>query len=241
LDFAIQVAHNGLAADQRSTMLVSAMATVFPTVAELQDQLGGIPPARICLEPQPGTATEDDLLEAMTRRDGIYELVDGVLVKKPPGFYEAIIALEIGRLLGNFVEQHDLGKVAGADGMLKILPPQVRYPDVAFVSWDRLAGHNLRKERVPHLAPDLAIEVLSESNTRREMEQKVQEYFAGGVRLVWIIDPGAETAVEYTAADQAVDIETGGTLSGRDVPPGFVLNLRDLFDRSSSSRNDPSA
>lgn len=212
------------------------MATVFPTVAELQDQLGGIPPGRICLEPHPGTATEEDLLEAMARRDGIYELVDGVLVRKPMGFYEAIVALEIGRLLGNFVEQHNLGKVAGADGMLKILPPQVRYPDVAFVTWDRLAGHDLRKERVPRIAPDLAVEVLSESNTPREMEQKVREYFAGGVRLVWIIDPETETAVEYTAADQATDIEAGGVLSGRDVLFGFELNLRDVFDRTSSGR-----
>lgn len=217
---------------------IREMATAFPTVAELQDQLGGIPPGRICLEPHPGTATEEDLLDAMARRDGIYELVDGVLVRKPIGFYEAIVAAEIIRLLGNFVEQHNLGTVAGADGMLKILPPQVRYPDVAFVLWDRLAGHDLRRERVPHIAPDLAIEVLSEGNTPREIEDKVREYFAGGVRLVWIIDPETETAVENTAEDQATEIEAGGVLSGRDVLPGFALNLRDLFDRAGAGGKD---
>jgi Uma2 family endonuclease len=211
------------------------MSTTFPTIAELQEQLGGIPAERICLEPHPGTATEADLLAAMARRDGIYELVDGVLVRKPMGFYEAIVAAEVIRRLGNFVEQFNLGKVAGADGMLKILPPQVRYPDVAFVSWERLAGHNLRKERVPQLAPDLAVEVLSESNTPEEMDQKVHEYFAGGVRLVWIIDPETETAVEYTAVDQANDIPIAGSLTGRDVLGGFELNLRQLFASASKA------
>jgi Uma2 family endonuclease len=172
----------------------------------------------------------------MARGDGIYELVDGVLVSKPMGFYEAIVALKIGRLLGNFVEQHNLGEVAGADGMLKILPPQVRYPDVSFVSWERLAGHDLSKERVPHIAPDLAVEVLSESNTLEEIEEKVSEYFAGGVRLVWVIDPEALAAVEYTAVDKATKIESGGILSGRDVLLGFELRLREVFEAADASR-----
>jgi Uma2 family endonuclease len=214
------------------------MSTVFPTVADLQDQLRGIPPERICLYPQPGTATEEDLLAAMARGDGIYELIDGVIVRKPMGFYEAVVAAAIIRIMGNFVKQQNLGVVAGADGMLKILPPQVRYPDVAYVSRERLAGHNLRKERVPHIAPDLAIEVLSESNTPEEIDEKVSEYFQGGVRLVWVIDPEAETAVEYTAVDKATKIESGGVLSGRDVLPSFKLSLRELFDNAASSGSE---
>lgn len=139
------------------------------------------------------------------------------------------------QLLGPFVKKHKLGTVSGADGMLKILPPQVRYPDVAFVSRERLRGHRLRKESVPHIAPDLAVEVLSESNTPEEIDQKVSEYFAGGVRLVWVIDPESETAVEYTAANEATKIESGAVLSGRDVLPGFEFNLRQLFENARSS------
>ncbi len=127
------------------------MSTGYLTVADLQEQLGGIPPERICLYPPPGTATEDDLYAAMDRRDGIYELVDGVLVRKPMELYESIIAVEILYLLKRFVDERNLGKVAGADGMMKILPHQIRYPDVAFISWDRLQGHNLRKEKAPRL------------------------------------------------------------------------------------------
>ena len=215
------------------------MSTVFPTVAELQEHLAGIAPERICLDPPPGTATEEDLLAAMARRDGIYELIDGVLVRKPMGFYESIIAAELLQLVGSFVKQHNLGKVAGADGMLKILPMQVRYPDVAFVSWERLEGHDLRTERVPHLAPDLAIEVLSAGNTKEEMNQKLREYFAGGVRLVWIIDPATETAVEHWEVDQHTQVASGGSLSGRNVLPGFEVNLAELFAGAASSQHSP--
>lgn len=213
------------------------MSTAFPTVADLQEQLGGIPPARICLDPHPGTATEEDLLTAMARGDGLYELVDGVLVRKPMGFYEAVLAARLIKLLSIFVDDRNLGIVAAPDGMLKILPPQVRYPDVAFVSWERLAGHNLREERVPQLAPDLAVEVLSESNTPEEIDQKISEYFAGGVRLVWVIDPETETAVEYTAVDAATKIEADGVLSGRNVLVGFELKLRELFSAADAGRS----
>jgi Uma2 family endonuclease len=207
----------------------------YSTISDLPERLGGIPLERICLKPHPGSATEVDLIAAMARKDGIYELVTGVLVRKPMWFFEAIIGAEIISLLGDFLDRQNLGLLAGANGTLKILPPQIRYPDVSFVTWERLAGHNLRKERVPHIAPDLAIEVLSESNTPEEIEEKVSEYFQGGVRLVWVIDPQAETAVEYTAVNKATKVEAGGILPGRDVLPGFELNLRQLFENANSS------
>jgi Uma2 family endonuclease len=208
------------------------MSTDFLTVADSQERLGGIPPERICLHPSPGTATEEDFYAAMDRRDGIYELVDGVLVRKPVGLYESVVALELAFYLQAFVHQHKLGLVAGADGMMKIVPGQIRYPDVSFISWGRLRGHDLRKEKVPRLAPDLAVEVLSESNTKAEMDAKVREYFAGGVSLVWIIDPESESAEVYTAVHQVERIGADGSLSGEQVLPGFEVGLRDLFERA---------
>jgi Uma2 family endonuclease len=169
----------------------------------------------------------------MERKDGIYELVDGVLVRKPMGLYESVVAIEIAYLLKSFVDKHRLGLVAGADGMMKIVPGQIRYPDVAFISWDRLEGHNLRKEKAPRLAPNLAIEVLSESNTPAEIAEKLREYFAGGVSLAWVIDPESESAEVYTSATEPQRVDAGGTLSGGDVLPGFELSLGDVFERAS--------
>jgi Uma2 family endonuclease len=65
---------------------------------------------------------------------------------------------------------------------------------VSFVSWDRLPGHELPAEPIPDPAPDLAVEVLSESDTEGEMKRKLREYFKAGSRLVWLVNPRTRTA-----------------------------------------------
>src|SRR5262249_14851888 len=77
--------------------------------------------------------------------------------------------------------------------------------------------------------PDLAVEILSPSNTRKEMQIKLKEYFLGGVKLVWIINPEKRTAEVYTAPDKVTAIPAGGSLDGDNVLPGFTLPLATLF------------
>ena len=77
--------------------------------------------------------------------------------------------------------------------------------------------------------PDLAVEVLSESNTAEEMARKLREYFAAGVRLVWMIDPRDRTATVFTGPELSRMLDETHTLDGGDVLPGFQLPLRDLF------------
>ena len=77
--------------------------------------------------------------------------------------------------------------------------------------------------------PDLAVEVLSPSNTRREMERKLAEYFAAGVRLAWLIDAAAQTAEVYTSPTEFVAIPRDGQLDGHDVLPGLRIELASLF------------
>jgi Uma2 family endonuclease len=86
-----------------------------------------------------------------------------------------------------------------------------------------------RKKVLP-VAPDLAVEVLSESNTRREMARKLGEYFQGGTRLVWYIDPATRTADMFTSPTQVVKVTDAGFLDGGDVLPGFQVRLKDVFD-----------
>src|SRR5438105_3865279 len=135
------------------------------TVADLLEHLGAIPPGRVRFFPPPGTATEKDVL---ARPDGVKrlcELVDGVLVEKPCGFYESRLAVVLIHRLGEFVDLHDLGIVLGPDATLRLRSGLVRLPDVSFISWDHFPGRLLPAEPVPNLAPDLAVEVLSASNT----------------------------------------------------------------------------
>ena len=129
------------------------------SIADLLKHFGGIAPERIRLDPQPGKATERHVTELNDHEDRLYELVDGVLVEKVMGLPESIIGSTIGRLLGNFVEEHDLGVIAGSDGTVRLMPGLVRIPDVAFISWEQLPGNTIPAEAIPDLAPALAIEV----------------------------------------------------------------------------------
>ena len=199
------------------------------TLADLIRELGDIPLQRIRLHPPPGTATERDVLAALeTPRKRLCELVDGVLVDKPMGTKESLLALLLGHLLWDFLE-NNLGIVIGADGPLRLKLGLVRIPDLAFISWDRLPGGKLPDEPIAGIVPDLAVEVLSEGNTKREIERKLKEYFQCGVRLVWLLDPRTQTAKAYTSPTKVRRIGKNQNLDGGDVLPGFSAPLKRLF------------
>ena len=202
------------------------------SLADLQQHLGGIPAERIRLVPAPGTATEQDLLDIADHEDRLYELEDGVLVEKAMGWQEAVLAAWIITEIGAYLKTHDLGQVMGADGPLKILPGKVKLPDVSFIGWSRLPKQRLGRRPIPALVPDLVVEVLSDTNTRREMERKLKQYFQAGLRLVWYIDPKTRSARAFTSPTAVTEIDEDGSLDGGQVLPGFRLSLRGLFERA---------
>jgi len=204
------------------------------TVSELLHYLGDIPAERVRVQPAPGTATETDVVAVNERENRLCELIDGILVEKPMGYYESYIAATLIRLLGNFVVEHDLGVVTGADGMMRLAPGLVRIPDVSFVAWEKLPGRRLPRQAIPDLIPDLAVEVLSEGNTPREMARKLDEYFALGVQIVWLINPMTETTEVYTSRQHPTVLDTSATLEGGMILPGFTLPLSALFPASPS-------
>jgi len=217
-------------------MSVSAVPYSTGTLAELIERLGFIPPERIRLFPPPGTATETDVI---ARPDGVKrlcELVDGVLVEKAMGYYESRLAVVLIGLLQDFLRQHDLGIVLGADATLRLSPGLVRIPDVSFLSWDRFPNRTLPAESVPDLVPDLAVEILSEGNTEAEMARKLREYFSAGVRLVWYVDPNTQTVRIHTSPDESTLLTTGQTLDGGAVLPGFALVIRQWFEQAGKRR-----
>lgn len=201
------------------------------TLADLVEDLGSIPLSRILLTPAPGTATEADLL-AFPDDEGICELVDGTLVMKAMGFYESLLASVLIGILDPFARAHDLGIVVGPDALVRLAPGLNRAPDVSFVAWERLPGGEVPGEPVPDLAPDLAIEVLRRSNTRREIARKLDEYFAACTRLAWIMDPRARTVRVHRSPTEWVVLTEADELDGGDVLPGFRLLVREWFDRS---------
>src|SRR5205085_9749442 len=139
--------------------------------------------------PEPGTATEQDVLDLDDHQDILCELIDGILVRKPMGYEESRIAVILGRHLDAYLEKSDRGFAAGEAGMLTLAPGLIRIPDLSVMLWEHMPGGEFPEGRVPRIAPHVAVEVLSDSNTASEMERKLREYFEAGTLLVWIIDP----------------------------------------------------
>jgi Uma2 family endonuclease len=197
--------------------------------ADFWDGIGRVPLNRIRMVPPPGCATERDLLAVNDHENRLCELIDGVLVEKTRGAPESHVACEISRRMGNFVVEHQLGVVFGSDCPFRLLPSLVRLPDTSFVSFDQLPNRKLPVEAIADLVPELAVEVLSEGNTKREMERKLKDYFLAGVRLVWFIDPDKRQGQIYTAPDEVRSVSENEAMDGGDVLPGFRLPLHELF------------
>ena len=190
------------------------------------DALGGIPPERVVFDPPPGTATEADhaRYEAMGH---LCELIDNTLVEKAVGFWEEDIGSELLMLMRLHAKAHDLGLVNGPAAFVYTDDGDLRAPDVTFTSKARVP-----KVRVPRprLSPDLIVEVLSPSNTRAEIDRKLRDFFAGGTRLAWVVDPTTRgVAVHRAAVGPVVTLGEGDTLDGEDVLPGFSVPVADLF------------
>jgi Uma2 family endonuclease len=211
-------------------------AASIQTLADLMERLGGVPLERIRFHPAPGTAVEQDVLEAHDKEGRLCELVDGVLVEKAMGIRESILASFLIELLNTFVRQRNLGFVTAPDGAVRLFAGLVRIPDVSFISWARLPNGRLPNDPIPQLAPDLAVEVLSQSNTPGEMARKRHDYFTAGVRLVWLADPRARTVDVYTSEDQFTRLTDADVLDGGDALPGFRLPVRDWFGEMDRQR-----
>ena len=208
------------------------MAVSTDTMMSLADVLShvpGIAPERIRLHPVPGTATEADVEGIHVREKRRFELFDGILVEKSMGYRESAFACALIRILHEFVTLRNLGIISGESGTMRFFPGLVLIPDVAFVSWARVPGGKFPIEPIPNLVPDLAIEVLSSSNTPVEMRRKREEYFRAGVTLVWEIDPEKRTLVRYTDPESSQLFQEDAVVSGEPALPGFSLNLAELF------------
>jgi Uma2 family endonuclease len=102
---------------------------------------------------------------------------------------------------------------------------------VAFIPWAALPEGVIPGEKIWSVVPALAIEVLSESNTAKEIERKIGELFALGVLVIWIIDPATKTAKVYSSTTTWKPVSTKGKLTAEKALPGYRLALSQLFPK----------
>jgi Uma2 family endonuclease len=206
---------------------MAIVAASFETAADLL-QLLHVPPERILLRPPPGKATEEDVIKS--RR--ICELIDGVLVEKAMGYYESRLGFVLGFFLGAYLKTNPLGIALGEKGLMRVDEEQVRIPDVAFYSWDHFPNKLLPPGQILDVVPDFAVEIISPGNTKKEMERKRGEYFAGGAELVWEVFPVERTVHVYTSPEDPMIVDENGTLDGGEVLPGFTLSVHEWFEQA---------
>jgi Uma2 family endonuclease len=162
---------------------------------------------------------------------GPCELVKGRIVPmSPTGYEHGEIESAIGAELRAFVRPRKLGKVlVGEVGIYTSRNPDtVRGADAIFISNQRYAEK--KSEGYLDVAPDLVVEILSPNDRWTEVTQKLREYFAIGVRLVWVADPAARTIYAYRSIVDVREFTAEDELPGDDVLPGFAVKVAQLFE-----------
>ena len=159
------------------------------------------------------------------------ELSNGRLVREPlAGHTHGRIASRIDFLLRQFVQENDLGEVYGAETgfVLNKETRIVRGPSVAFVSRERILPDLPEHGYFPG-PPDLAVEIVSPTNTASLLQAKVLDYLRAGVRLVWVVYPETRTVAEHTPLAQSRFLGNGDELDGRSVLPGLRVRIAEVF------------
>ena len=183
------------------------------------------------------TTTETSLLTAdeLLRLDsnGVRgELIRGVLCETmPAGQRHGKIVVNLVMELGVFVKAGRLGTLVASDSgvWLERDPDTVREPDIAFTSVDRLPlGEDL--PGYAEVAPDLVVEIVSPSDSRREVYDKAQMWLHHGVRLVWVVHPDTRTVHAHHQSGAFATLGEHDSLNGMDVLPGFSCPVSAVFE-----------
>jgi Uma2 family endonuclease len=172
----------------------------------------------------------DEEFMALPKDGNRYELVNGELIDMGnSGMEHGNIGTFLGGAIELFVRPKKLGATCDSSTAFKMKSGNKRSPDVSFVSRERLQGLKTLPTGFFEGAPDLAIEILSPSNTVEEIHAKIVEYFENGTRLVWVIHPSERYVLVYHGSSPDALLRVGDCLEGEAIVPGFSLAVSELF------------
>ena len=155
-----------------------------------------------------------------------YEYIKGELIPMAPTSVEhGYISVNLSSLLHLYVRENQLGRVLSETGFR--VGERVLIPDIAFVSTDRLPADQSKASPVP---PDLAVEVISPTDSSYRVEEKAFIYLEAGTQLVWVLKPRSKSVTVYRSETEITLLTQNETLSGEEVVKGFTCQVAELFE-----------
>lgn len=174
------------------------------------------------------TWTEKELM-ALPSNGNKYELINGELIMVPTGIEHEDIGARLLVALGKFVFEYNLGVVCGSSAGYWMKSGNLRSPDVSFISKKRLQGFKRPPKGFFKGSPDLAVEILSPSDTIETLHEKIVEYFENDTKLAWVINPEEQVILVYHSPRPDKLLRSNDTLNGEDIFTGFTLPVSELF------------
>lgn len=182
------------------------------------------------------TMTAEEFAKLPTGRGLRYELVNGELrtMAAAGGRHGAVVGQTTG-VLWSFLTANDLGVLFGAETgfALRRNPDHVRAPDVAFISYARLAEVTSRAGFL-ECAPDLVVEVISPGDAWSDVMVKVRDWLDHGTNVVWAVDPDTRTVEIWRGDGRVVRRRVAEELDCEPVLPGFRCKVEEIFPRPQS-------
>ena len=157
-----------------------------------------------------------------------HEISAGELITMPPPkLLHTLVASVVLEVLQSYLrQQHSARAIPGAEYVLSRDPLTIRQPDVSVLSKARIQSAD--PESYFDRSPELAIEVVSPSDTAQDLQLKVDQYLQSGARQVWILYPKTKRVHVFHGGDASI-LNESQTLEGGDLLPGFSVKVADLF------------
>jgi Uma2 family endonuclease len=171
-------------------------------------------------------------LQALPKDGYNYELVNGELRMSPKSnFQHENLCGRLFLELANFNRTHRLGVVLGSNLGCWMNNRNCRAPDISFIPKARIEKLGFRPSTRKFLpgAPDLAVEVVSPSNSRAEIDERLKDFFTSGTQLAWVIHPDEEYVEVCHSLTERKMLGPGAELEGENLLPGFRYPIKELF------------
>lgn len=180
--------------------------------------------------------TADDVATNPRWRD--CELWDGIpVVKEAAGGMSPFVTFNIGRCLGNYLVEHDIGWGGSPETgiILRRAPTRLLSPDVVFISYAKLPS--LPAKGFAECVPDFVVEVRSPDQSWRENIEKCLIWISHGVSVVWLVDIIDPRVITFRPDAAPVETRPGGSVDAEPVLPGFAMTVDEVFRRMGKNRS----